>query len=361
MQQDEQTIEVSLGPASYKIHVGFNNLKYLGERLKSCAVRGILISNPSILSLWGQQVSSYLSKAQIEFKSLTIPEGEEYKSLESASHIYDELVEFRLQRGDFILALGGGVIGDLSGFVAATYMRGVPFIQVPTTLLAQVDSSVGGKVAVNHKKGKNLIGCFYQPRFVQIDVTTLTTLPKRELVAGMAEVIKYGFLIGEDFLSFLEQNIDEILALNSTLLATMVAKCCSFKARIVEQDERDFGKRAILNYGHTFGHAIEAASGYQDILHGEAISIGMLGAAIISQELGWVDKAFVERHKNLFGRTGLPYRIERISKDVIFDRLLLDKKGRGGTIRFVLLKRPGEPVVLEVSQQLIEKVLARLY
>ncbi len=245
--------------------------------------------------------------------------------------------------------------------MAATYMRGVPFVQVPTTLLAQVDSSVGGKVAVNHRKGKNLIGCFYQPRFVQINVATLQTLSERELKAGMAEVIKCGFLVGEDFLSFLEENLDSILKLDATLLPKAVSQCCGFKARVVEEDERDIGKRAILNYGHTFGHAIEAASDYTNILHGEAISIGMVGAALISQQLGLVDKTFVDRHVNLLVRTGLPYKIEGVSKEVILNRLLLDKKGRQGAIRFVLLKAPGEPATLEVAPQIIEKALSKLY
>jgi 3-dehydroquinate synthase len=360
MRREEQIVEVSLGRDSYKIYIGFDNLETLGKRVKAFSTSGVLISNPTVLSLYGERISEILSKAKVEFKFLSVSEGEEYKSLESASRLFDDLVECGLQRGDFIIALGGGVIGDLSGFVAATYMRGVPFIQVPTTLLAQVDSSVGGKVAVNHRKGKNLIGCFYQPKFVQIDIATLKTLPERELKAGMAEAIKCGFLIGEDFLSFLEKNLDSILKLDEMFLPKVVAQCCDFKARVVEEDEQDFGKRAILNYGHTFGHAVEAASEYQGILHGEAISIGMVGAALISEELGWVDRTFVHRHIDLFKRVGLPFKLEAVSEETILNHIVLDKKGREGSIRFVLLKAPGEPVVLEVSPQIIKKVLSQL-
>ncbi len=360
MRQNEQAVAVSLGQDSYDILVDFNNLRDLGPRIKKFSAKGVVISNPTILSLYGDQVCKILDKAGIEYGILSIPEGEEYKSLEWASRLYDDLVEFGLQRGDFVMALGGGVIGDLSGFVAATYMRGVPFIQVPTTLLAQVDSSVGGKVAVNHRMGKNLIGCFYQPKLVQIDIATLKTLPDREFVAGMAEVIKCGFLIGEQFLSFLEMNLDSILKQESGSLVQAIVRCCSFKARVVEEDERDLGKRSILNYGHTFGHAIEAASDYLDLLHGEAISVGMVGAALISEGLGWTNKAFVDRHIRLLERVGLPTRIEGIDQDVIINRLALDKKGAKGAIRFVLLKDLGEPVLVEVSPKLIKETVSQL-
>jgi len=361
MQRGEQIVEVSLGRDSYKIYIGSETLEHLGMRVESFATRGVVVSNPTIISLFGERVSQVLSGAKIEFRFLSVPDGEEYKSLTMASRLYDDLVDFGLQRGDSIIALGGGVIGDLSGFVAATYMRGVPFIQVPTTLLAQVDSSIGGKVAVNHRSGKNLIGCFYQPKFVQIDVASLKTLPERELRAGLAEVIKCGFLIGENFLSFLEENLGLILELDEAVLSKVIAQCCRFKARVVEEDERDYGRRAILNYGHTFGHAIETASRYQEMLHGEAISIGMVGAAIVSEELGWVDRSFADRHIKLLQRAGLPSKLEGVSGEDLLNYMILDKKGREGRIRFVLLEKPGKPVLSEVPSRVIEKALSRLF
>lgn len=361
MKADEQIISVSLGRSSYEIYIGHENLTCLQNRVKLIADRGVVISNPTVLALYEDKLSQCLAEAQIEHKILSVPEGEEHKSLKQAARLYDELIAYGMQRSDFIVALGGGVIGDLSGFVAATYMRGVPFIQVPTTLLAQVDSSVGGKVAVNHKAGKNLIGCFYQPKLVQIDVGTLGTLPMRELRAGFAEVIKCGFLLGEDFLSFLEEHLDSIMRLDTALLIQVVSKCCSFKARVVEEDEKDFGKRAVLNYGHTIGHAIEAASKYESVLHGEAIAIGMVGAAIISEEMGWVGSSFVSRHIELFKRAGLPFRLRDIDEKDILRHMALDKKGMQGITRFILLKGPGRPVVHEMSPQLIKKALSRLY
>lgn len=360
MIDNEKIVKVSLGQNSYEIKIGFGNLQKLGIRSREIAYKGVVISNPIIISLYGDQLSDNLERAGIEFKVLSIPEGEESKSLGSASKLYDDLVEYNLQRNDFIMAFGGGVIGDLSGFVASTYMRGVPLIQVPTTLLAQVDSSVGGKVAVNHGMGKNLIGTFYQPRLVQVDIETLRTLPEREFKAGMAEVIKCGFLIGEDFLSFLEANMDSILKLDPESLAKVIYECCSFKARIVEKDERDLGRRAVLNYGHTFGHAIEAASDYVDFLHGEAISIGMVGAANVAEELGWIDRALVDRHLELLKRAGLPTEIEGVNEEIILNRMVLDKKGVKGTPRFVLLKAVGQPELVEVENHVIEKALSRL-
>jgi len=361
MMIDERKVRVALGQDSYNILIGSGNLNELGSKIKGTAKNGVVISNPVIWSLYGETIEESLEQAGIKFNYLNVPEGEEYKSLKSASDLYDRLIELRIQRGDFLIALGGGVIGDLAGFVAATYMRGIPLVQVPTTLLAQVDSSIGGKVAVDHPKGKNMIGCFYQPKLVHIDINTLRTLPEREFRTGMAEVIKYAFLEGKSGLSFLEKNLNNILNLDTSLLLKVVQKCCEFKARIVEEDEKDMGLRAILNYGHTFGHAIEAATDYKGILHGEAIAIGMVGAAIISQELGWADNNFVERHINLLKNTGLPSKIEGINPDEVLNRIILDKKGHGGEIRFILLKAPGEPVIKEISGSLIEKALKRLY
>lgn len=360
MKINERKVRVALGQDSYNIIVGSGNLSELGSKIKRIAENGVVISNPAIWTLYGVAIEKSLGQAGVRFNYLDVPEGEEYKSLKSASDLYDRLVKLMIQRGDFLIALGGGVIGDLAGFVAATYMRGIPFVQVPTTLLAQVDSSIGGKVAVDHPKGKNMIGCFYQPKLVHIDINTLDTLPKRELRTGMAEVIKYAFLEGESGLFFLEKNLNDIVNLDRSLLLQIVQKCCEFKAHVVEKDEKDMGLRAILNYGHTFGHAIEAALDYKGILHGEAIAIGMVGAAMLSQELGWVDDSFVERHIRILNNTGLPCKIEGVDPDEVLNRIVLDKKGRGGEIRFVLLKAPGKPVIKEISGSLIEKALKRL-
>ncbi len=360
MPGDDSIVSVALGKDSYDIHIGSGTLRDLGMRVKNVSVKGVVISNPVIISLYGQTMSASLSAADIDFRILSIPEGEEHKSLESASRLYDDLIGLHMQRSDFVMALGGGVIGDLAGFVAATYMRGVPFIQVPTTLLAQVDSSVGGKVAVNHRMAKNLIGCFYQPRLVQIDIETLQTLPEAEFRAGMAEVIKYGFLIGEEFLSYLELNLDSIMALDQDMLTKVVRECCQFKAGIVQADEHDYGIRSILNYGHTIGHAVEAVAEYQHILHGEAISVGMVGAAVISKGLGWIDQALVNRHLKLLERAGLPTKIERLDSDAVIERAALDKKGAKGAIRFVLLRAPGCPEIVEISPNRIKEALAYL-
>lgn len=361
MNIDERKVKVSLGKNSYDILIGSGSLSELGSKIKELAKNGVVVSNPAIWNLYGKTIEKSFKQEGIRFEYLDVPEGEEYKSLKSASDLYDRLIKLRIQRGDFLVALGGGVIGDLAGFVAATYMRGVPFAQVPTTLLAQVDSSIGGKVAVDHPKGKNMIGCFYQPKLVHIDIDTLETLPEREFKAGMAEVIKYAFLEGESDLAFLEKNLNDILNLDRSLLLKTVQKCCEFKTRVVEEDEKDMGLRAILNYGHTFGHAIESVLDYKGILHGEAIAIGMVGAAVLSHELGWVDEEFVGRHTSLLNRTGLPYKIEGVDPNKVLSRVVFDKKGRDGEIRFILLKAPGEPVVREVSADLMEKALKRLY
>ncbi|MDI6821388.1 MAG: 3-dehydroquinate synthase [Actinomycetota bacterium] len=355
-----ETVEVALGGRSYKIYVGSGILSTIGDRVKSiprCGRKVIVITNPTILNLFGEVVRESFLKARFEYHFLEVPDGEEYKSLEMASKLYDELLAVDAQRFDPIIAFGGGVIGDLAGFVAATYMRGVPLVQVPTTLLAQVDSSVGGKVAVNHPRGKNLIGCFYQPNFVLTDAATLKTLPKLELKAGFAEVIKYGFLQGEEFLSFLEKNLESILKLDEELVSRVVSECCRIKARIVEEDERDFGRRAILNYGHTIGHAIEALTGYRRFLHGEAISVGMVCAAFIAHEFGLIDRSLVDRHIRLLKRAGLPLKLPELDANAILNQIVVDKKRRGEANIFVLLKAVGSPVVMGISSRIVSKAL----
>lgn len=356
----ERVVEVALGARGYKIYIGWGNLSSLGEKLRSVVVsnKAAVISHPIVADLYGEKVVGGLREAGFETHLLNVPDGEEYKSLEVASNLYGKLAELEFHRSDCMIALGGGVVGDLAGFVAATYMRGVPFIQVPTTLLGQVDSGIGGKVAVDHPRAKNLIGCFYQPRFVLNDVSTLKSLPEPEVKSGLAEVIKYGFLEGERFLSFLEADLDSLLGIERDVLVKVVAECCRMKAAIVEEDERDLsGRRAILNYGHTVGHALEATTGYTSISHGEAVAIGMVCAARIARRLGLIDEALVERHVVLLGRVGLPTKLPISDIDSIQERILLDKKSQGEANIFVLLKGLGKPALVEVSPQVVREAL----
>jgi 3-dehydroquinate synthase len=291
---------------------------------------------------------------------LTVPAGETAKSLSSVQSCYDQLTTHRLERKSFIVALGGGVVGDLAGFVAATYLRGIPFVQVPTTLLAQVDSSVGGKVGINLKAGKNLVGAFYQPRFVLCDLSSLSTLPIREFGAGLAEVIKYGIIYDAGLFKRLERDLPKLLKRDRTVLSAVIARCCAIKAEVVGQDETESGLRAILNFGHTIGHAIEAISGYGQFLHGEAISIGQVAAARLSAELTGLPPRDVERIVNLFTRAGLPTQIKlnKIQQKRLFDAMMLDKKVSGGEIKFVLAKKIGQAEYgHKVPAALIEQVL----
>lgn len=347
----------------YPIFVGRGNLERLGETVKELipARRAIVITNSTVGNLFGPIVRSSLENAGIASDLLEVPDGEEFKSLEVASALYQRLVSINAHRYDPIVTLGGGVIGDLAGFVAATYMRGVPLIQVPTTLLAQVDSSVGGKVAVNLPQGKNLVGCFYQPSLVYIDVSALKSLPEREFRSGLAEVVKYGFIGDADFLAFIEANVDRILNLNEEILEKVVIRSCSIKAHFVELDEKDRGIRAHLNYGHTIGHALEAMSEYRKYLHGEAVSIGMVAAARISHYLGMLQGAEVERHEGIISRLGLPRGLGGVKASRIKEQMEIDKKFTGEANRFVLLKRIGEATVAEgVAQEIIDKVLLEL-
>lgn len=363
MKTSPQIVNVSLGPNSYKIHIGSGILPQVGKEIASLftSQRATIISNSTISSLYAGIVFESLKEVGFRCHTLEVPEGEKYKSLETAADLYDRLIALNARRFDPIIALGGGVIGDLVGYVAATYMRGVPYVQIPTSLLAQVDSSVGGKVAVNHSRGKNLIGCFYQPRLVFIDLDTLQTLPARELRAGLAEVVKYSFLRNSGFLSYLEKNVDSILELNKPVLLEIVKRCCQIKARIVEEDEKDLGTRAILNYGHTIGHAIEALSGYEKYRHGEAISIGMVAAAWIAHRLGFLKRDDAERHEKILNRLGLPTAIKNMSDSSILDQMRWDKKWVSQKSRFVLLEKIGSPILCnDVPQSTIRKVLDNL-
>jgi 3-dehydroquinate synthase len=339
-----QKIRVELGDRSYDISIGSNILDGVGGSLKSFSLspKTAIISNPTVYSLYGERVSDSIKKAGFDPIAVIIPDGEEYKDLTRLNQIYDELLAHGLDRSSALIALGGGVIGDVTGFAASTYMRGIPCIQVPTTLLAQVDSSVGGKTGVNHKLGKNMIGTFWQPKLVWIDLGTLKTLPEREIRAGLAEVIKYGVVYDEEFFDFLEAGRDRVLGLDEAALTHIIRRSCEIKADVVSKDERESGLRAILNYGHTIGHAIETVTGYTRFLHGEAVAIGMCLEARLAQMLSLIDKDQVLRIKALTDSYGLPSEIpEDVDLSDIVSSMRLDKKAVAGELKFVLPERIG--------------------
>jgi shikimate kinase / 3-dehydroquinate synthase len=289
---------------------------------------------------------------------IVLPDGEEHKTWSSLMQVFDALLANKCDRKTTLVALGGGVIGDLTGFAAASYMRGVPFVQIPTTLLAQVDSSVGGKTGINHPLGKNMIGAFYQPRVVLADTATLDTLPARELSAGLAEVIKHGAILDAAFFDWIEQNIGKLVAREPAALAHAIARSCEIKAEVVRQDEREGGLRAVLNFGHTFGHAIEAGLGYGTWLHGEAVGCGMVMAADLSQRLGLVDAATVERVRALVKAAGLPAVAPDLGAERWIELMEVDKKNEGGAIRFILLKPLGSPSIASVPREVLLATLA---
>lgn len=339
-----EKIRVDLGERSYDISIGSNILDTIGDNLKSFGLSPTIaiVSNTTVYPLYGKRVSASIKKAGFDAITVTIPDGEEYKDLLWAQHIYDELLKAKLDRSSALIALGGGVIGDITGFAASTYMRGISYIQVPTTLLAQVDSSVGGKTGVNHKLGKNMIGTFWQPRLVWIDVDTLKTLPLRELLAGLAEVIKYGVIWDEKLFDFLEINKNKILNLDRDALTYIIKRSCEIKAEVVSKDERESGLRAILNYGHTIGHAIETVTGYTRYLHGEAVAIGMCIEARLSTMLKFIDDNKVLRIKSLIDSYGLPSGMPAdIDINNILSSIQLDKKVIAGELKFILPERIG--------------------
>jgi 3-dehydroquinate synthase len=308
--------------------------------------RCALISDRNVARLWAQPALLSLANAGFEPKLITLPAGEKAKNLKNVQTCYDQLARHHLERSSFIVALGGGVVGDLAGFVAATYLRGIDFVQVATTLLAQVDSSVGGKVGVNLKAGKNLVGAFYQPKVVLCDPQTLSSLPRREFRSGLAEVIKYGIIYDPSFFGALERDLPKLLKQDSQTLEEVVARCCEIKAEIVAADEKESGLRAILNFGHTIGHAIEAVCGYGAYLHGEAISIGQVAAAKISASQAGLPKSDLERIANLFRCAGLPTSIQLTApqRTRLLEAMRLDKKVQAGEVQFVLAKRIGQVV-----------------
>jgi len=337
---DTRSITVELGERSYPIVIGSG---LLGDGFDLSAYVGgpdcLVVTNETVEPLYLEALAANLTGKQL--RAISLPDGEAYKTLETVEDILDTLIEGGANRDTTVIALGGGVVGDIAGFAAACYMRGVDFIQVPTTLLAQVDSSVGGKTGVNHASGKNLIGAFHQPRAVLIDTETLRTLPDRELKAGLAEVIKYGAIVDADFFAWLEANVDALLARDPQALAAAIRRSCELKAEIVAEDERESGRRAILNFGHTFGHAIERCQGYGEWLHGEAVAAGMVMAAQLSSG----DIALAERIANLLERAGLPTRPPAIDALDLLAAMGMDKKVLQKRLRFVLLRGLGEAFV----------------
>ncbi|GMR04757.1 MAG: 3-dehydroquinate synthase [Thermodesulfobacteriota bacterium] len=354
------TIRVELGPRSYPIEIERGILDHVGERLVEAGLEGraAVVTNPLVGGLYNKRLLSSLKKAGFDAFTITIPDGEEYKTLSEASKIYDALIEHRMERSSPVVALGGGVIGDITGFAAATYLRGVPYVQVPTTLLAQVDSSVGGKTAVNHKKGKNLIGSFYQPAAVYIDPDVLNTLDERDVRSGMSEVVKYGVIRDAEFFRFLEANAENLLKLKDEIL-TAIKRSCEIKAEVVSADEREeTGVRAVLNFGHTFGHAIETLSGYGTFKHGEAVSIGMVMAAALSVRLGLCEAELGDRLQVLLASLGLPVKPPALNAASIIEALRHDKKVASGRLRFVLARGVGSVVLRDVTEDEIEEFLS---
>ena len=355
-----QTLTVELGERSYPIHIGNNLLNHAELVLPHLEQRKVsIVTNTTVASLYLDILREGLERHGIAVAPIVLPDGEEFKNSASLNLIYDALLQNRCERKTAIIALGGGVIGDLAGFAAATYLRGVPFIQIPTTLLAQVDSSVGGKTGINHPFGKNMIGAFYQPQLVLACAATLITLPDRELSAGLAEVIKYGLIRDPAFFEWLEQNMERLLARDMDALRFVVYRSCQNKAQVVAADEREGGQRMLLNLGHTFGHAIEAGLGYGKSLHGEAVAAGIVLAADLSRRLGWLGQDDTDRIKRLLAKAGLPHTSPDLGTEAYLSLMGLDKKVEAGKVRFVLLKRIGEAtVVSDVPRRMLDDTLA---
>jgi 3-dehydroquinate synthase len=338
------TLQVELGQFSYPITIGSGLLT--NRELLEAQIPGrdlLIVTNATVAKLYLAKLSG--SFAQRRIAECILPDGEQHKTLQTAAWVFDALVANKLNRDATVLALGGGVVGDIAGFAAACYQRGVGYVQIPTTLLAQVDSSVGGKTGVNHPGGKNLIGAFYQPRAVIADTDVLATLPDRELKAGLAEVIKHGIVWDPLFFDWLDKNIDKLLARDAEALTYAISRSCEIKATVVARDEREHDLRAILNFGHTFGHAIEAATAYETYLHGEAVGLGMLIAADLSHRLGLIDAAVQARVHDILVRTGLPVTAPRIGAARAFELMQMDKKVVGGAVRLVLLEKLGRAII----------------
>ena len=340
------TVDVGLGERSYPIHIGSGLMREAAGRLALArGARAVIVSNPVVARLHLAPLRSSLDAAGVRVDTVLVPDGEKHKDAATLNDLLTRLLELGAERGTLLIALGGGVVGDLAGFAAAIYQRGIPFVQVPTTLLAQVDSSVGGKTGINHPLGKNMIGAFWQPRAVLIDVDCLATLPERELRAGMAEVIKYGAIRDGGFFAWLERNVDALVGRDAAVLAHAIERSCAIKAAVVTADERETGERAILNFGHTFGHAIEAAAGYGNWLHGEAVAAGMICAARLSVQTCNLAPQDAARLEALVRAAGLPTTPPAIRAERWLEAMRHDKKVEGGALRFVLLDRIGHALV----------------
>lgn len=357
-------IPVPLPDAPYQIAIASHQLAALGNNLQDLALgkKILVVSNPEIFDHYGNTVVQSLQEAGFEVCTHLIPAGESFKTLDTIAQLYDVALAHRLERSSTLLALGGGVIGDMTGFAAATWLRGINFVQVPTTLLAMVDASIGGKTGVNHPQGKNLIGAFYQPRLVFIDPVVLKTLPVREFRAGMAEVIKYGIIWDADLFAQLEQAPDlaALTNLSADLLQTLIIRSCQAKVDVVSQDEKEAGLRAILNYGHTIAHAIESLTGYVEINHGEAVALGMVAVGRIATRLNLWSEAEEARQRSLIAKAGLPTRIpSKIQADAVLDLLQNDKKVKAGKVRFILPEAIGKVIISDrVSEDDIRDAIA---
>lgn len=358
--RETSVVPIALGERSYDILIGENLLADARAwRGLPSASTAVIVTNPTVRALHGAGLHAALSALYPRVLVIELPDGEAHKEWASLDAVFDHLLAEACDRRTLIFALGGGVVGDMAGFAAACYMRGVPFVQVPTTLLAQVDSSVGGKTAINHPRGKNMIGAFYQPLRVVCDLAVLDTLPDRELSAGLAEVIKYGPIADTAFLEWIESHIDALVARDRTALAHAVRRSCEIKAAVVGADERESGLRAILNFGHTFGHAIEAGLGYGRWLHGEAVGCGMVMASDLSVRLGLMPPAFVARMRALCSRAGLPVRAPALGGPSRWlDLMRVDKKAEGGELRFVVIESLGRAGVRAVPEALVRATLA---
>jgi len=354
-----QTLRVELGDRSYPIHIGERMLTRADLILPHLAQpRVAIVTNPLVGELYLQPLTVALTQTGVDVLPIVVVDGESSKTSETLNQILDALLEHRCERKTTLIALGGGVIGDLTGFAAAVYLRGVPYIQAPTTLLAQVDSSVGGKTGINHPLGKNMIGAFYQPKLVLADTSSLHTLPDRELAAGLAEVVKYGLILDPGFFVWLEENMSSLVRRDPNAMVYAVRRSCEIKAQVVSQDERETGARALLNLGHTFGHAIEAGLSFGTWLHGEAVAAGTVLAARLSSRMGMLGDAELQRVIALLERAGLPVQAPRLGVDRYLELMGLDKKVEGGKLRLVLLRRIGSAyLAADFDHGLLREVL----
>lgn len=353
-----EQVRIELAERSYDILIGCKLLDVASAMsCGSASAEALIVTNTAVAPLYAERLRGVLAQHHARVRTIALPDGEVYKDWATLNLIFDELLREAFDRKTVLYALGGGVVGDMTGFAAACYMRGVSYVQVPTTLLAQVDSSVGGKTAINHPAGKNMIGAFYQPLKVIADLDTLDTLPDREISAGLAEVVKYGPIADDAFLTWIEQHIDALRARDKTALAHAVRRSCEIKAWVVGQDERESGLRAILNFGHTFGHAIEAGLGYGQWLHGEAVGCGMVMAADLSVRLGLIDAAYARRLTALIERAGLPVKGPRLGAARYLELMRVDKKSESGQIRFVLIDAPGRASLHRADDALVAEAI----